>query len=404
MSGKILRTAYFDCYSGISGDMILGALVDLGIPLDAIKKGLKKLDLDGYQIKSRIVKRGLISGTKIDVNVSRSKRKQHSRNFSNIRQLITGSRLPHEVQSDSVEIFRRIAKAEAKVHRIPESKVHFHEVGAVDSIVDIVGSVIGIHSLKLDRILSSPLNTGEGFVECEHGTLPVPAPATLELLKEITCFSSGVRKELTTPTGAAIIGFYASGFQSLPEMNILNSGYGAGGHVIKETPNLLRIVLGETAGGAQSGSMTVVETNIDDMNPELYEHVMDSLFRKGAVDVFFTPIVMKKNRPATMLSVMVPGRKKDSVIEAILKETSTFGLRFYEVDRVMLNRETYPLITPLGKVRIKVGTLDGEVIRISPEYEDCRKIANNEKMPLQKVYSEVLKLAENMDWTYQAKR
>ncbi len=391
---KPLSTAYFDCYSGISGDMILGALVDLGVDLKKIRAGLKTLGLSkGYEIKSRIVKRGLISGIKVDV-VVKPVRRPHSRNFSDIKTLIGQSALSPKIKSNAVEIFRRIAKSEAKVHHTSIGKVHFHEVGAVDSIVDIVGGVLGMDLLNVQRIISSPLNVGEGFVECAHGTLPVPAPATLKLLDGIPCFSTGIKKELVTPTGAAMIGFFAEKFQSLPRMKVLKAGYGAGDHVVEKTPNMLRVILGEMEGEGEAQSMTIVETNIDDMNPEFYENVMELLFKAGAVDVTFTPVIMKKNRPAVQLSVMTSAEKTGKIARILLSETSTFGVRYYDVNRITLDREIQTLKTPYGPVKVKVGSLDGGILKISPEYEDCKKIARREKLPIKKVYEDVIKLAE----------
>jgi uncharacterized protein (TIGR00299 family) protein len=391
---KPLRTAYFDCYSGISGDMILGALVDLGVDLKKIRAGLKTLGLSkGYEIKSRIVTRGLISGVKVDV-VVKPVRRPHSRNYKDIKTLISESELPPKVKSSALEIFKRIAKAEAKVHHTSMNKVHFHEVGAVDSIVDIVGGVLGMELLNVERIISSPLNVGEGVVECAHGTLPVPAPATLRLLEGIPCFSTGIKKELVTPTGAGMIGFFAKKFQSLPMMKILKTGYGAGDHVIKNSPNMLRVILGEMAGEGESQTMTMVETNIDDMNPEFYEHVMELLFKAGAVDVTFTPVSMKKNRPAVTLSVLTPTWKMEKITEVLLSETSTFGVRHHEVNRITLEREILTIKTPHGPVKVKVGSLNGNLLKISPEYEDCKKIARREKLPIKKVYEDVRKLAE----------
>lgn len=390
---KPSRIAYFDCYSGISGDMILGALVDLGVDLKKIREGLKTLGLSkGYEIKSRIVKRGLISGVKVDV-VVKPVRRPHSRNFKDIQILIDQSGLSQKVKLNAVEIFKRIAKAEAKVHHTRMDKVHFHEVGAVDSIVDIVGGVIGMDLLNVQRTMSSPLNVGEGFVECAHGTLPVPAPATLKLLDGIPCFSTGIKKELVTPTGAGMIGFFAEKFQSLPRMKVLKAGYGAGDHVVEKTPNMLRVILGEMEGQGGAQSMTMVETNIDDMNPEFYEHVMELLFKTGAVDVTFTPVIMKKSRPAVQLSVMTPSDKKEKIVEILLSETSTFGVRYYEVNRITLKREIQTVKTPYGPVNVKVGSLDGGVLKISPEYEDCKKIARREKLSIKKIYEDVRKLA-----------
>jgi pyridinium-3,5-bisthiocarboxylic acid mononucleotide nickel chelatase len=393
--GKPQRAVYFDCYSGISGDMILGALVDLGVDLKKIRAGLKSLGLSkGYEIKSRIVQRGLISGTKVDVVLKPIKR-PHGRHFSTIKNLIQQSELSAKVKADSIEIFRRIAKSEAKVHHTSMEKVHFHEVGAVDSIVDIVGGALAMELLNVERVFSSPLNVGEGLVECEHGTLPVPAPATLNLLEGIPCFSSGVQKELTTPTGAGMIGFFAEKFQSLPKMKILKTGYGAGDHVIENSPNMLRIILGELEGGSETESMTVVESNIDDMNPEFYDHVMDMLFKAGAVDVTFTPVSMKKNRPATKLSVLVAPEKREKISKIILSETSTFGVRYFAVNRTTLDREIQIIKTPYGPAKVKVGSLDNTPLQISPEYEDCKKIARREKLPIKKVYEEILSLAHS---------
>jgi len=241
-----MRVAYFDCHAGISGDMILGALVDAGVDLKIIRKGLVSLGLKGYTLKSKRVKRGLFGGTKVDVVLS-AKTHTHSRTFSHIEKLLKRSQLPKAVIGDSTEIFLRLARAEARVHRTTVDKIHFHEVGAVDSMVDIVGGVLGLRELEVAQVLASPLNTGEGTVQCEHGTLPVPAPATLELLKGIPCYSNGIPYELTTPTGAVMIGFWAEAFQSLPLMTIQRTGYGAGSHAIKEQANLLRIMVGEMA-------------------------------------------------------------------------------------------------------------------------------------------------------------
>ncbi len=387
-----MKIAYFDCHSGISGDMVLGALVDAGVDLEAIRKGLASLGLKGYEIKSKRVKRGLFGGTKVDVVLS-PKAHTHSRTFTNIEKLLKRSKLQKSIVEDSIEIFLRIGKAEAKVHRTKIDKIHFHEVGAVDSIVDIVGGVIGMQELNVGQVLASPLNTGEGTVECAHGVLPVPAPATLELLKGIPCYSSGIPYELTTPTGAAMIGFWAEAFQSLPLMKIQKSGYGAGSHVIKEHANLLRIIVGE-AEGKGGAKIVLVETNIDDMNPEFYDHIMDQLFSAGALDVFYTSVMMKKNRPAVKISVLAPPAKREAVSHILLTETSTFGIRFTEMDRIILDRQSMEVQTPYGKVTVKVGSLDGQVMRFSPEYENCKQIARKKKIPVKVVYDTVLQSAE----------
>jgi len=390
------RIIYFDCFSGISGDMILGALVDLGVDLKTIRKSLGALALKGYRIKSRRVKRGGISATKIDVEVeSSSKKHQHrSRSFTDIKDLIEKSELTSKIKRDSIEIFRRIGKVEAQLHRTTLNKIHFHEVGAIDSIIDIVGSALAINLLDVDRIFASPINLGEGSVKCAHGILPVPAPATLKLLQGIPCYSSGIKKELTTPTGAAVIGYFADEFCSMPSMCVHDIGYGAGGYNLKDTPNLLRVISGERFGAPTVQPMTMIETNIDDMNPEFYEHVMETLFQSGAVDVFFTPVLMKKNRPATLLSVLVPRESVDVAARILLAETSTFGVRHYEVGRTVLDRTEATIKTSHGKVRVKIGSLNGSVLRIAPEYEDCKKIASRKKIPVKEIHDEVLRLAE----------
>jgi len=387
-----MKIAYFDCRSGISGDMILGALVDLGVDFKAIQKGLKTLPLKGYELKSRRVKRGAVGGTKVDVVVKRSGH-THSRNIRDIQKIVQGSKLPKTVIARSLEIFERIARAEARVHRIRIDKVHFHEVGAVDSIIDVVGGVYALELLEVDRVLASPINTGEGTVACDHGILPVPAPATLELLKGIPCYSSGIAKELATPTGVAMIGFWAEKFQSLPLMTILKTGYGSGTHIIERQANLLRVMLGEGAGRAGE-RVTLIETNIDDMNPEFYEHVMESLFSAGALDVFFTPIIMKKNRPAVKLSALVPPDRREEAERIVLTQTSTYGVRSCEMDRLILDREQRRIKTPYGKVTVKIGRLDGDRVHFSPEYEDCRKIAKRIGLPIKAVYDTIARCAE----------
>ena len=396
MSSK--RVIYFDCFSGISGDMILGALVGLGVDIKEIQNWLKSLNLKGYKLNSRQVKRNGFIGTKVNVVLNKTSQKSHrARSFNDIKSLIEKSDLPQIVKFNSIAIFRRIGKVEAKVHGTTINRIHFHEVGGIDSIIDIVGGSLAMDLLDADMIVSSPINTGEGIVKCGHGILPVPAPATLELLKGIPCYSSGVEKELTTPTGAAFIGHFAEKFGSLPSMDMLSTGYGAGTHEIKNIPNLLRVVLGKSEESSYHRSMKVIETNIDDMNPEFYDYVIDQLFKVGAVDVFFAPINMKKNRPGILLSVITSIEYFDSVVRVLLEETSTLGVRYYDVDRVILPRKQATIMTPFGKVRVKIGGLDKSTQTISPEYEDCRKIALKKEIPVKRVYDEALKVALKLE-------
>lgn len=396
MSGK--RVIYFDCFSGISGDMILGSLVDLGVDVKLIRKELKKINLKGYKLTSHQVKRNGIMGTKVNVVIDPSIQKRNqARSFTDIKKLIVKSSLSENVKTDSIEIFRRIGTVEAKIHGTSLDKIHFHEIGAIDSIVDIVGGAICMSLLNIDIVFSSALNTGEGLINCEHGTIPIPAPATLKLLEGIPCYSSGTKNELTTPTGAAFIGYYGSKFGSLPKMNIMKSGYGAGSHEIKEIPNLLRVVLGEVLIPSKIITMKVIETNIDDMNPEFYDHIMSQLLIAGAADVFLTAVHMKKNRPGTLLTTVVSNDKFHSIVQIILEETSTFGIRHYDVVRTELKRENKLIKTPFGKVRIKVGTFAGSRLTVSPEYEDCKKLALKKGIPVKRVYEETLLIAKQME-------
>jgi len=396
MSGK--RAIYFDCFSGISGDMILGSLVDLGVDVKLIRKELKKINLKGYKLTSHQVKRNGIMGTKVNVVIDPSIQKRNqARSFTDIKKLIVKSSLSENVKTDSIEIFRRIGTVEAKIHGTSLDKIHFHEIGAIDSIIDIVGGAICMSLLNIDLVFSSALNTGEGLINCEHGTIPIPAPATLKLLEGIPCYSSGTKNELTTPTGAAFIGYYGSKFGSLPKMNIMKSGYGAGSHEIKEIPNLLRVVLGEVLIPSKIITMKVIETNIDDMNPEFYDHIMSQLLIAGAADVFLTAVHMKKNRPGTLLTTVVSNDKFHSIVQIILEETSTFGIRHYDVVRTELKRENKLIKTPFGKVRIKVGTFAGSRLTVSPEYEDCKKLALKKGIPVKRVYEETLLIAKQME-------
>ena len=373
--------------------MILGALVDMGVDIKEIRKALNNIDLGGYKLEAKKVKRSDLSCTQILVKLEKQKSRQPHRSFSNIKKLIEKSGLPSTVKKNSIEIFKRIAKVEAGIHNTTVDKIHFHEVGGIDSIVDIVGGVWGIESLKLDKIYSSPLNVGEGLVDCAHGRLPVPAPATLKLLKGIPVFSSGVKNELTTPTGAAMIAFYAEKFQSMPAMTIAGEGSGAGSRVISSIPNMLRVFVGETSH-IGTNELVMIETNIDDMNPEVFEAVMESLFKEGALDVFFSSIMMKKNRPATQISVLAENNYRERLSRILLTETSSFGVRFYGVDRMTLDREVKKLKTPYGSINIKIGLLDGKIVQAAPEFEDCKKASRAKKRPVKKIYDEIHALAQ----------
>ncbi|MBI3399398.1 MAG: nickel pincer cofactor biosynthesis protein LarC [Deltaproteobacteria bacterium] len=377
MNSKI---AYFDCCSGISGDMLLGALINCGLDIKALRKELAKLDLKDYAVSASKDERHHITGTNFHVRFKESSR---HRTFKEIKILISRSRLSQRVKDLSISIFANLAKAEAKIHGCKPDDVHFHEVGAIDSIVDIIGTAIGMEHLGIEKVYASPLPLGSGWVNTSHGRMPIPAPATLELLKDVPIASSLVASELTTPTGAAIIKTLAEDFGAMPNMRINKIGYGIGDKDFKEIPNILRLVIGEGSGGAER--LLVLETNIDDMNPQIYDYLMARLFKKGAFDVFLTPIQMKKGRPAILLKVLCPANKKDAMMDIVFEETTTIGIRTYEVDRYCLDKGIKIVSTPYGKVRVKISQSNGNSINIQPEYEDCKKIAEKKNIPLKEV-------------------
>ncbi len=390
-----MKIAYFDCFSGISGDMILGALVDAGLDINLLKDPLSQPHLNGYEISKEKVKRAGISGTKVRIIISQTDKHltathPHHHNshlkFSDIRAIIEKSNLHQAIKTDSIKIFQRLAMAEAKVHNVSTEEVHFHEVGAIDAIVDIVGSVIAIKHLGIERIYFSPIPTGHGYTKCEHGTFPVPAPATAELLKTQLLKSVDIEKELTTPTGAAIITTLGEGLRTNPEMKILQIGYGAGGNDNPHIPNLLRILIGEVTHSRESDEMWVVETNIDNMSGEILGYVMDKLFEAGAADVYFTPIQMKKGRPGIIISVIVSELYISSVEMVLFNQTTTFGIRKYKVVRKILTREFKELDTQLGKIKFKIGKFNNDIKSLSPEYEDCKRIAEEKGIPLKQIY------------------
>ncbi len=390
--------AYFEMFSGISGNMVLGALVDAGLDVEKFKNELAKLGLsDEYDIKITKVSRLSIGGTYVDVKLDHEyeedhehhEHEHHGRNLNDIYKIIDRSTLNDEIKSKSKAIFLNLAKAEAKVHRTDIDKIHFHEVGAVDAIVDIVGSVIGMDMLGISRIYASPINTGKGYVMAAHGKLPVPAPATAELLKNVPIYSTETEKELTTPTGAAIITTLAAKFGPRPIMNVQNVGYGAGTYEI-EIPNLLRISTGIFKEKFEE--IKVVETNIDDMNPQFYDHVMDRLFLAGALDVYFTPIQMKKNRPAVKITVIIEEKDLEKIEDILLKETTTLGLRIFSTSRKTLDRKVDEVETEWGRVRIKVGMINGKISNVAPEYDDCKTIANEHGLPIKEIYQNALHL------------
>lgn len=378
-----MTIAYLDCFSGISGDMLLAALMDAGLPTDTLQSELSRIELQGWSIESKKVARAGIACTKVDVVLE--KKDQPGRRLRDIKSIIDGSSLSDSVKQKSIAIFERLARAEAAVHGSAMEDVHFHEVGAVDAIIDIVGAVIGLEHLGISEIICSPVNLGSGSVHTEHGRLPVPAPATAELLKGVPVYSSYISHELTTPTGAVIISEMSSMFGPMPQMKIDKIGCGAGGLDIPGHPNILRIFIGETSQKYEEDAAVLIEANIDDMSPQIYDHLLERLMKAGALDVFFTPVIMKKGRPGILLSALTDRQTLEKVIDTIFRETTSIGLRIKEVGRRKLPREIVEVETAFGKVRIKASRLGEEVLTISPEYDDCRRIATEKNIPLKKV-------------------
>lgn len=374
---------YFDCFSGISGDMAVGALLDLGVPKDYLIENLKSLNIDEeYQIEIRKSNKNGIEGTDFYVFLKEENIHHHERNLKDIISIIDKSRITDGAKNIAKRIFNIIAEAEAKVHGKSIDEVHFHEVGAVDSIIDIVGVAVCIDYLKPDKIISSYVNTGSGFVKCQHGILPVPAPATMNILKDVPIYSDERKFELTTPTGAAILKGLCSEFVEGINMKVKAVGYGCG-KKNTEKPNVLRVVLGEE----DKEEVVLLETTIDDMNPQFYGYVMDKLFEKGALDVYLTPVYMKKNRPGIVISVLVHENKEKSIIEVLFKETTTIGIRKFKIKRYELQREIKRVETEFGKVDFKISKYEGEIVNISPEFEDLKRISMERALPLKDVYN-----------------
>jgi uncharacterized protein (TIGR00299 family) protein len=379
-----MRVAYFDCFSGISGDMTVGALIDAGLSFDELRGWLATLNLPGYELSIERVSKHGISGTKFHVQVHDPG--PHHRRLRDIEALIRASALERPVQERALAIFTQLAQAEATVHRIPVDQVHFHEVGAIDSIVDIVGAAIGLHLLGVQRVLASAVNVGAGFVRASHGVLPVPAPATAELLKGAPTYARGQDGELTTPTGAALLATLAESFGPIPQLRVDRIGYGAGTKDLPQAPNLLRVFLGEDAERGDADVIAVMEANLDDMNPEWFGYAQEKLFALGALDVFYTPIFMKKNRPATKLTVLCDPGRVEALASSFFRETSTFGVRTYEVRRQKLHRFSQSVETPYGPVSVKIGRWRGQIVQISPEYESCSEAARRTGAPLKAIY------------------
>jgi len=393
-----VRIAYFDPFSGASGDMMLGALVHAGLPLNTLRAELKKLAVADYALTATQVQRGGITATKVEVKPKRRPRaadhEHRHHNLPEILHVIEHSRLPESDKRQAGAVFQRLADAEGRVHGCPPEKIHFHEVGAVDAIVDIVGSVVGLRLLGIERVVCGPIRTGMGFVTCAHGRLPVPAPATAELIKGFPTVGTDVEGELTTPTGAALLTTLADAFGPRPLMTVTAVGYGAGTATRETPPNVLRLFVGDVATEAEateeSDEVLVIEANLDDITGEIIGYVLDRLFAAGALDAFLIPIHMKKNRPGVILQAIVEPGNAPAIEQIILTETSTFGIRRTRASRRKLRRESVDVETRYGKVRVKVGHMGKNLVHAAPEYEDCRRAAAEAGVPLKHVYDAAL--------------
>ena len=388
-----MRTLYFDCFAGASGNMILGALIGAGLSPHDLKAELSKLSVPDFEIEVSKVDRSGISSTHVDVRIPDESKHRH---LDQIEQIIDRSSLSDAVKNRAIAIFRRLAEAEAKVHGTSIEKVHFHEVGGLDAIVDIVGSCIGFEMLGIERFACSKIHVGSGFVEMTHGKFPVPPPAVAELLKGIPIYSTQVEGELITPTGAAIIATICDSYGTLPELKIEISAYGAGTRKYERFPNALRVLIGECESITSSrDSLLLLETNIDDSSPQLLGYVMERALEIGANDCWFTPIQMKKDRPATMVSILCDNVRKDRILELLYRETSTLGVRIRQVEREALEREIVTVNTRFGAVDVKIGRLDGLVVNAMPEYEQVKSAAVANHVPFIAVRDAALDALKN---------
>jgi uncharacterized protein (TIGR00299 family) protein len=384
-----VKVLYFDCFSGASGDMIVGALIDAGVPLEEIRAALGTLSIDRDAVWTERVDRAGIGATKFQVRGEDGGHRHHHhahgavateahahRTLPEIYSLIESSRLSAAGKDRAKALFGRLGEVEGTIHGTPPEKVHLHEVGSLDSIVDIVSTVHALELIGAQRVVSSPLNVGSGTIRSAHGLFPVPAPATTRLLEGVPVYSGTQRAEMVTPTGALLISAYATEYGGIPPMTIARIGYGAGARSFEDTPNVLRVLIGEADAAAPSHTVIVIEAEIDDMNPQIFGVVMDKLLAQGALDVFYTPIQMKKNRPGTLLSVIAAPAAREKLTATIFRETTTIGVRYREMTRECLDRETQDVTTPFGPVRVKVARRNGEILNASPEFEDCVRLAD----------------------------
>ncbi len=386
-----MKLAYFDCFSGISGDMTLGALVDAGVQLEQLREELQGLEVPGWQISAEKVWKNGMSATHVSVKTEDT---HTHRSLTTIQGIFEKSKLAGPVKERASAIFRKLGEAEASVHDVPIEKIHFHEVGAVDAIVDIAGACIGFNALGIEKFACSALNVGGGTAKMAHGVLPVPAPATAKLLVGKPTYSNGILKELVTPTGAAIVATLCDSFGPQPAMAVSAIGYGAGTTDLDGQPNVMRLMIGEAVQKNEWGteeSIRVLEANLDDMNPQIYGYFLEKALAAGALDVFATPVQMKKNRPGMLITVLCQAEDEGKFQEMLFAETTTLGVRSTLAQRRILPREWVKVSTRFGEVRVKVARVNGQVRQASPEFEDCRKLAEEKKVPLQSVLDEAMR-------------
>ena len=400
-----MKTLYFDCFAGAAGDMILGALIDAGVPFEAVQQALGSLAVDGYEIAAERVVKGGITAVKFRVrevtapghdaaSAATSAPAHKHYHLKHIRAAIDRSALSEAGKSRANRMFMRLAEAEAAIHGMSIEQVHLHEVGAIDSIIDIVGAVFALEWLGADRVVVSPMNVGGGMVRSAHGIFPVPAPATLTILGDAPVYSSGIQAELLTPTGALVLTEYATAFGPVPAMRIDRIGYGAGDRDLPETPNVLRVLVGEAGTAAAATAVmrvAVLACEIDDMNPQIFGALMDRLYAAGALEVFYQPVQMKKNRPGTLVTVVCRPADRRALTDLVFRETTTIGVRYHELDRECLDRETVPVTTPWGDVRVKVARRGSDVLNAQPEFDDVARLAAEHDVPIKEVHAQATK-------------
>ncbi len=385
-----MRIAYFDCFSGASGDMILGALLDAGLPLSVLVSELEKLGIGHFEVRAEKTTKMGLSGTKAHVLIDQDHHGHHHRRLADITRIVSRSGLSEAVKAKSLQVFEVLAEAEASVHGTTKDNIHFHEVGAMDSIIDIVGSVAGLAALEIESVFCSPLHIGCGTVQCAHGILPVPAPATAKLVRGKPVYSTGLSGELLTPTAAALLTVLASGFGPMPFMVPHEVGYGAGTRDLA-IPNLLRVFIGDTENRSselETEIVAILETNIDDMNPQVYDHLVEKALGMGALDIFLLPVQMKKNRPGTLVTIICSIELIKAFSDLLMQETTTIGLRWRVENRIKAKRSIKEIHTKYGLIRFKIACAGSAITNIHPEYEDCKRLATEQGIPLKKVLEE----------------